>query len=97
MVYVYQHEPYVVTREVVVERPVVVERRVVVEPQPQPYGGHSGYYDGSASRLNAGSLIGAAIGGLLGSQVGGGSGKLAATAAGTVGGFLIGGHANGGR
>jgi uncharacterized protein YcfJ len=45
------------------------------------------------NQLNAGSLIGAAVGGLLGSQVGGGKGKLAATAAGAVGGFLLGNHA----
>lgn len=36
-------------------------------------------------------LIGAAVGGLLGSQIGGGKGKLAATAMGTVIGYVLGG------
>jgi len=39
-----------------------------------------------------GGLIGAGVGGLAGSQVGRGNGQLAATAAGTVLGFLVGGE-----
>ena len=39
-----------------------------------------------------GALIGAAIGGLVGAQVGSGEGRLAATAAGVVGGLLLGQH-----
>lgn len=91
VVHVYHHRPRVIERHVVVERPVY-ERRVVVEQPRQYYGPapHRSYRSGS--QLNAGALMGAAIGGLLGSQVGGGSGQLAATAAGTIGGFLIGDH-----
>lgn len=91
VVHVYHHRPRVIERHVVVERPIY-ERHVVVEQPRQYYGPaqHGGYRSGS--QLNAGALMGAAIGGLLGSQVGGGSGQLAATAAGTIGGFLIGDH-----
>lgn len=102
VVHVYHHQPRVIERHVVVERPVY-ERHVVVE-QPRHYYGPRDSYGpsytppasygnhGGGSQLNAGALMGAAIGGLLGSQVGGGSGQLAATAAGTIGGFLIGDH-----
>ncbi len=44
----------------------------------------------TGQRQTGGALIGAGLGGLLGSQFGNGSGKLAATALGTVGGLLIG-------
>src|SRR4051794_41311772 len=45
--------------------------------------------DGVGTKQGIGTLGGAAAGGLLGSQIGGGSGKLAATAAGTpLGAFL---------
>ena len=54
-------------------------------PQPAPHSAGYGH-----PRVNGASLIGAAVGGLLGAQIGGGSGQLAATAAGTLGGFLIG-------
>lgn len=83
VVHVYNH--YDAPVEVVHERTRVVERRA-----PEYH------YDRGPSRrhnqINAGSLVGAAIGGLLGAQVGKGSGQLAATAAGTVGGFLLGDH-----
>jgi uncharacterized protein YcfJ len=87
-VHVYHHyEPRpVVTREVVVER-YVADPPVVVERAPAYRSG------GFTPSLNPGSLMGAALGGLIGSQVGGGRGKLAATAAGTLGGFLLGDHA----
>ena len=93
IVHVYHHQPHIVERHVVVERPVY-ERHVVVE-QPRYYQHGTNSYGNSyrgGSQLNAGALMGAAIGGLLGSQVGGGSGQLAATAAGTIGGFLVGDH-----
>ncbi len=44
----------------------------------------------TGQRQTGGALIGAGLGGLLGSQFGSGSGKLAATALGVVGGMLIG-------
>jgi hypothetical protein len=97
VVHVYHYQPRVIERHVVVERPVY-ERHVVVEQPRQYYGPAPQYYGpaprsyGGGSQLNAGALRGAAIGGLLGSQVGGGSGQLAATAAGTIGGFLLGDH-----
>ena len=92
VVHVYHHQPRVIERHVVVERPVY-ERHVVLE-QPRYYEAPPSSYRtyGGGSQLNAGALMGAAIGGLLGSQVGGGKGQLAATAAGTIGGFLIGDH-----
>jgi uncharacterized protein YcfJ len=86
----HHHHPQV-ERHVIVERPVSYGRHVVVEQPRHHYPAHSTY--GAGSQLNAGALMGAAIGGFLGSQVGGGSGKLAATAAGTIGGFLVGDHA----
>jgi hypothetical protein len=97
VVHVYHYQPRVIERHVVVERPVY-ERHVVVEQPRQYYGPAPQYYGpaprsyGGGPQLNAGALMGAAIGGLLGSQVGGGSGQLAATAAGTIGGFLLGDH-----
>lgn len=51
------------------------------------------YYQGNEF-LNSdmiGPLVGAAIGGLIGAQIGGGRGKLAATAAGTLIGYVLGG------
>ena len=65
--------------------------RVVTRIEEQRTAGYP--YSGNNNQINAGSLIGAALGGLVGAQVGGGNGKLAATAAGTVGGFLLGNHA----
>lgn len=75
----YEPEP------VYIERRRVIEHRRYVEPAPVY---HSGAYYGPSGS----SLIGAAIGGLLGSQVGKGDGKLAATAAGAVTGYWIGGQ-----
>ena len=89
------------------QRQVIVQRRYyapveVVEVYEQPrhvvtrtVERRTSSYPSSRNnnQINAGSLIGAAVGGLLGSQVGGGRGKLAATAAGAVGGFLLGDHA----
>lgn len=77
----YYHEP----EPVYIERRRVIEHRRYVEPAPVY---HSGAYYGPSGS----SLIGAAIGGLLGSQVGKGDGKLAATAAGAVTGYWIGGQ-----
>lgn len=77
--YYYEPEP------VYIERRRVIEHRRYVEPAPAYHQG--GYYGPSGS-----SLIGAAIGGLLGSQVGKGDGKLAATAAGAVTGYVVGGR-----
>ena len=72
----------------------VYERPVVRHNYPShPHRGYKHGYSRTTPKLNAGSLMGAAIGGLIGSQIGGGTGKLAATAAGTVGGFLCGDHA----
>ena len=66
-------------------------RRVMHHSFPQDAYGYE--RSRGSAQLNAGSLMGAAIGGLIGSQIGGGKGKLAATAAGSVGGFLLGDHA----
>jgi uncharacterized protein YcfJ len=82
------HQRYDAPVEVV---EVYQQPRRVVTRQLESRSGSSLYSSG-ANQINAGSLIGAAVGGLLGSQVGGGKGKLAATAAGTVGGFLLGNH-----
>lgn len=84
VVYVYERRAPV--REVV---HVYEERTPVVVNRPLEHNSRRSFADGT---LNAGSLVGAAIGGLIGSRVGGGSGKLVATAAGTLGGFLLGGH-----
>ena len=62
-----------------------VRRPVYVESTPY-YHSDSYYRRGPGP----GALIGAAIGGLVGAQVGSGEGRLAATAAGVVGGFLLG-------
>lgn len=71
----------------VYEQPVrVIERSV---PQPD----YSVVPVAAAPQINAGSLMGAALGGFIGSQIGDGSGQLAATAAGAVGGFVLGDHA----
>ena len=40
--------------------------------------------------MGAGAVLGGVVGGLIGSQVGGGRGKTAATAAGAIGGVLVG-------
>lgn len=84
VVYVYERpEPVREVVHVYEERaPVVVNRSVQ----------HNSRRSSEYGTLNAGSLVGAAVGGLIGSKIGGGSGQLAATAAGTVGGFLLGGH-----
>ena len=70
----------------VYEQPAPVVRRFVTPNtyQSAPVAGNP--------QVNAGSLMGAALGGLIGSQIGNGRGQLAATAAGTVGGFLLGDH-----
>jgi hypothetical protein len=65
---------------------------VVSVQQPIYAGGspyNSGYY---RSTPNFGNAVGGALGGYLGSQIGSGSGQLAATAAGAVIGYSIGGH-----
>lgn len=79
VVHHYYHEP----------EPVYVERRRVVERYVEPSANYNraGHYGPSGT-----SLIGAAIGGLLGSQVGKGDGQLAATAAGAITGYWIGGQ-----
>ena len=79
------HHYYPEPEPVYIERRRVIEHRSYVEPAPAYRQG--GYYGPSGS-----SLIGAAVGGLLGSQVGKGDGKLAATAAGAVTGYIIGGR-----
>ncbi len=77
----YYHQP----EPVHVERRRVVEHRRYVEPPAT--NNRAGYYGPSGT-----SLIGAAIGGLLGSQVGKGDGQLAATAAGAITGYWVGGQ-----
>jgi outer membrane lipoprotein SlyB len=42
------------------------------------------------SGIGAGAVVGGVVGGVLGNQVGGGSGRSLATAAGVVGGALVG-------
>lgn len=44
----------------------------------------------AASGIGIGAVVGGVVGGLLGNQVGGGSGKQVATAAGVVGGAVVG-------
>jgi hypothetical protein len=76
----------------VVERRVVVERSVVPDPAPAPAypaPGPAGY---GQPGISPGGIMGAVLGGLAGAQVGGGRGRLAATAAGTLGGYLVGDH-----
>lgn len=89
-VYVEHHYPRPVERVRVEHHyyPVPEPQPVYVEPQytAPPSGG---YYQGGAG-LSAPGLIGAAVGGLLGSKVGKGRGNLAATAGGTLAGYLIG-------
>jgi hypothetical protein len=46
--------------------------------------------DGSESSISVGGLVGAAVGGYAGSKVGKGTGNVAATAGGAVGGYIIG-------
>ena len=93
---VYVHEHYEPVVEVVQVREYYEPRsRVVERPVVRNSYGYerSDSNSGGGPRINAGSLMGAAIGGLIGAQIGGGSGKLAATAAGSVGGLLLGDHA----
>lgn len=45
---------------------------------------------GSDSKIGVGTVIGGVVGGVLGNQVGGGTGKTVATAAGVVGGAVVG-------
>lgn len=46
--------------------------------------------NGSGSQLGIGTVIGGVVGGVLGNQVGGGTGRTVATAAGVVGGAVVG-------
>ncbi len=88
------HEPVYVERvylEPVYVEQVVVHRNVHVQQAAPPPPVHPGYPAGHRGPDGmAGGLVGAAAGGLLGAQVGGGDGRLAATAAGTLAGYLIG-------
>jgi len=86
VVYVRNYYPPPVEVVHVYEQPTPVVQRFVT---PRTYEPAPVAVD---SRINAGSLMGAALGGLIGSQIGNGRGQLAATAAGTVGGFLLGDH-----
>lgn len=45
---------------------------------------------GNGSGMGAGAVLGGVVGGLLGNQVGGGRGRAVATAAGAIGGVLVG-------
>ena len=87
------------------DRPVREQVHVVHKPAPRPapvyhtkrkHHGHRGHHGkggvlhGAHSQLTPGGLVGAAVGGYLGSRVGGGNGKLAATAGGTLVGYLVG-------
>jgi hypothetical protein len=86
---VYVYEPPVYVYERVYEPVRVYEpayQPTYVAPVPAPSYPYRGYYGGNT----AAGLVGAAAGGFLGSQFGHGDGQLAATAAGTVAGFLLG-------
>lgn len=64
----------------------------VVSVQQPIYAGGSPYASGYYRNTpNFGNAVGGALGGYLGSQIGSGSGRLAATAAGAVIGYSIGG------
>jgi hypothetical protein len=76
----------------VVERRVVVERPVVLAPAPAPAHPAPDAAGYGRPGISPGGIMGAAFGGLAGAQIGGGRGRLAATAAGTLGGYLIGDH-----
>lgn len=64
---------------------VVLSTILVAGPVMADHGGGN-----LLSRDNVGGAIGAAVGGFLGSKLGDGKARLATTAAGAVGGFLIG-------
>lgn len=82
------------------------DHRVAYVYPPQPVVSYSTYpspvYGGRTTvhhsrSPNFGNAVGGALGGYLGSQIGHGSGRLAATAAGAVIGYSVGGHLGAGR
>ncbi|MFT4584390.1 MAG: hypothetical protein ACI915_000402 [Gammaproteobacteria bacterium] len=68
---------------------VIYHAPVYRQPVQSYYSTSRGY---QTNRINGGNLVGGALGGYLGSTIGRGPGRLAATAAGAVIGYTLGGH-----